>query len=131
MTSPDKSFDLTTAPNGLQILKVHRGTTEAVTVEWLFRAGSRYETPQTNGLAHFNEHMVFKGSERFPTFHDVNNTLSRVGAVNNAFTSAEVTGFWAKVPAEHAKVALDVISDMLTAPKYDDQELERERGVIT
>ncbi len=118
------------AANGLQVLLVPRDTTEAVTVEFLFRAGSRYETPATNGLAHFNEHMVFKGSEKYPTFRDVNDTLTRVGAVNNAFTSSELTGFWAKVPAEHAEVPLDVLSDMLTKPQYDAAELDRERGVI-
>lgn len=123
-------YELSTAPSGLTILKVPRAGTEAVTVSLLYRAGSRYETPQTNGIAHFNEHMVFKGGQKFPTFHEVTQAFDSVGAVNNAFTGAEVTGFWAKVKSDHVPQVLDVISDVLTQTAYDPAELDRERGVI-
>lgn len=123
-------YSVTVAPNGLTILKVPRSGTEAVTVSVLFRAGSRYESPKINGLAHFNEHMVFKGGEKYPTFHEVTQAFDRIGAINNAFTGAEVTGFWAKVRSEYVPEALDVITDTLTKPAYDPKELDRERGVI-
>lgn len=123
-------YSITTAKNGLTILTVPRAGTEAAMVSVLYRAGSRYESPATNGLAHFNEHMVFKGGKKYPTFHEVTQAFDKLGAINNAFTGAEVTGFWAKVRAEHVPQALDVISDTLTAPAYDPAELDKERGVI-
>lgn len=123
-------YSVTTAKNGLTILTVPRAGTEAAMVSMLYRAGSRYEDQRTNGLAHFNEHMVFKGGRKYPTFHEVTQAFDKLGAINNAFTGAEVTGFWAKVRAEHVPQALDVISDTLTSPAYDPTELDKERGVI-
>lgn len=124
------AYSVRKAQNGLTVLKVPRAGTEAVMVSFLFRAGSRYEDTTTNGLAHFNEHMAFKGGEKFPDFGSVSQAFDRIGAINNAFTGAEVTGFWAKVRAEHAPQALDVLSDVLTKTAYDPAELDKERGVI-
>lgn len=124
------SFKLQTLPNGLQVMLVPREATEAVTVEYFFRAGSRYETPDINGLAHFTEHMVFKGSEHFPTFSDVNHAINSVGGNFNAYTGGEVMGFYVKLGAEKVEIALDVLSSILTTPKLDKDELDRERGVI-
>ena len=121
---------LHTASNGLQVLMVPREGTEAVTVEFMFRGGSRYETPAENGLAHFNEHMAFKGGQRFPNHQAVSEAFDRIGAINNAFTSQEIVAYWAKAPAAHVREVADVISDMLTAPLYEQDALDRERGVI-
>lgn len=125
-----KPYTLQTTGNGLEVLTVPRSGTEAVTVQFLFRGGSRYEDKRTNGLAHFNEHMAFKGSKRYSDFRAVSEAFDRIGAINNAFTGPEVVGYWAKTPAEHALSALDVLSDMLTTPRYDADALNRERGVI-
>lgn len=121
---------LKTLPSGLQVLKVPRAGTEAVTASFLFRAGSRYETTRTNGLAHFNEHMAFKGGKRYPDYQAVTHAFDKIGAVSNAFTGAEVTGFWGKVRAAHVLDVVDVFSDVLTATAYDPTELNKERGVI-
>lgn len=124
------SYDLSTAPNGLHIVQVPRPATEAVTVQFFFRAGSRYETPATNGLAHFTEHMVFKGGAHYPTFQAVNEAVNQVGGFFNAYTSDDVTAFYVKAAGDKAEVALDVLSDILTEPVYDQAELDKERGVI-
>lgn len=126
----DSPYQLTTAPNGLTVLRVPRPSTEAVTVLFFFRAGARYETKQTNGLAHFTEHMVFKGGERYPTFQKVNDAINQVGGYFNAYTSDEVTAFYVKAAATQVRVALDVLSDILASPLYDQTELDKERGVI-
>ncbi|HEY8109213.1 MAG TPA: pitrilysin family protein [Patescibacteria group bacterium] len=125
-----QAFSTRVLPNGLTIMTVPREGTEAATVSFLFRGGSRYESPETNGLAHFNEHMVFKGGERYPDYRDVRKAFDQVGAVNNAYTGEEITGFWAKTPAAHILNVVDVWSDILTAAKYDPAELDKERGVI-
>ncbi len=127
---PETPYTLTTAPNGMQVMLVPRPSTEAVTVEYFFKAGSRYESPEINGLAHFTEHMVFKGAKHYPTFAAVNTAINQVGGYFNAYTSGEVTAFYVKAAADKAEVALDVLSDILTAPHYDAAELDKERGVI-
>ncbi|MSU76216.1 insulinase family protein [Patescibacteria group bacterium] len=123
-------YSVSTAANGIQILKVPRAGTEAATVSFLFRGGSRYETKETNGLAHFNEHMVFKGGKEYPNFTAVTHAFDKIGAISNAFTGAEVTGFWGKVRSAHIIDVADVFSDVLTGAHYDKKELDRERGVI-
>lgn len=129
--SPDQTpYSITTLPNGLQVLKVPRGGTEAVTASFLFRAGSRYEDQKTNGLAHFNEHMAFKGGKEYPDYKAVTEAFDKIGAISNAFTGSEVTGFWAKTRAASAVTVVDVFSDILTATAYDPKELDKERGVI-
>lgn len=119
-----------THPNGLQTLLVPREGTEAVTVQFFFRAGARYETPEINGLAHFTEHMVFKGGAKYKTAQEVADAINRVGGYTNAYTSHELTSFYVKLAADKAEVALDVLSDYLTQPHFDATELEKERGVI-
>lgn len=127
---PNTPYKLTTAPNGLRVMLVPRAGTEAVTVEYFFKAGSRYESPEINGLAHFTEHMVFKGAKHYPTFASVNTAINQVGGYFNAYTSGEVTAFYVKAAADKAEVALDVLSDILTEPHYETAELDKERGVI-
>jgi predicted Zn-dependent peptidase len=124
------AYSLETLPNGLQVLKVPREGTEAVTASFLFRAGSRYEDKRTNGLAHFNEHMAFKGGKEYPDYKAVTEAFDKIGAISNAFTGSEVTGFWAKSRAANVLTFVDVFSDVLTATAYDPKELDKERGVI-
>ena len=94
------------------------------------RAGSRYETPETNGIAHFAEHMFFKGTERRPTARDISMEIDAIGGEFNAFTGKEYTGYYVKCAAESRDVALDVLVDMLRHSKFDPPEIEREKGVI-
>ncbi len=96
----------------------------------MLAAGSRYETRETNGIAHFAEHMFFKGTERRPTARDIAGEINSIGGEFNAFTGKEYTGYYVKCAAEHRDTALDVLVDMLRNSKFDPEEIEREKGVI-
>ena len=93
-------------------------------------AGSRYETRETNGIAHFTEHMVFKGTERRPTARHIAAEVDAIGGEFNAFTSKEYTGYYVRCAGESREVALDVLVDMLRHSKFEPEEIEREKGVI-
>src|SRR5216117_3204630 len=103
---------------------------QSVTCAIMLAAGSRYETPETNGIAHFAEHMFFKGTERRPTARDISMEIDGIGGEFNAFTSKEYTGYYVKCAAEHRPIATDVLVDMLRRSKFDADEIEREKGVI-
>src|SRR3954462_4102006 len=103
---------------------------QSVTCAIMLAAGSRYETEDTNGIAHFAEHMFFKGTERRATPRDIAGEIDSIGGEFNAFTGKEYTGFYVKCAAEHGPVALDVLGDMLRHSKFDPDEIEREKGVI-
>jgi predicted Zn-dependent peptidase len=119
-----------TLPNGLRVLTADMPQAQSVTCFVMLAAGSRYETRETNGIAHFAEHMFFKGTERRPTARDIAGEIDAVGGEFNAFTSKEFTGYFVRCGAESREVALDVLVDMLRNSKFDEQELEREKGVI-
>jgi predicted Zn-dependent peptidase len=103
---------------------------KSVAVCVMVAAGSRYETRDTNGIAHFAEHMFFKGTERRPTAKDIAAEVDGIGGEFNAFTGKEYTGYYIKCAAEHRELALDVLADQLLASKFDPDEIEREKGVI-
>src|SRR5690242_11500471 len=103
---------------------------QSVTCMLMLAAGSRYETPETNGIAHFSEHMFFKGTERRPTARQIAGEIDAIGGEFNAFTGKEYTAYYVKCAAEHRDVALDVLVDMLRNAKFDADEIEREKGVI-
>ena len=104
---------------------------ESVTVMILVKSGSRYETKQKNGLAHFAEHMFFKGTKKRPTAMDISSLIDGIGGEFNAFTSKEFTGFYIKAAKDHIELCLDVVSDMLLNSLFAKEEIERERNVIT
>src|SRR5262249_41437564 len=81
--------------------------------------GSRYETPDTNGIAHFAEHMFFKGTERRPTARDIGVAIDGIGGEFNAFTGKEYTGYYVRCASEHRAIALDVLTDMLRHSKFE------------
>jgi predicted Zn-dependent peptidase len=105
-------------------------TVQSVTCMVMLAAGSRYETHETNGIAHFAEHMFFKGTERRPTARDIGMEVDGLGGEFNAFTSKEYTGYYVRCAADHRDQALDVLVDMLRNSKFDSEEIEREKGVI-
>jgi predicted Zn-dependent peptidase len=123
-------FQKTTLPNGLRVVTAPMPAAKSVAVMVMIAAGSRYETPSTNGIAHFAEHMFFKGTERRPTARDISAEVEGIGGEFNAFTSKEYTGYYIKCAAEHRTLALDVLSDQLLHSKFDAAEVEREKGVI-
>jgi predicted Zn-dependent peptidase len=116
--------------NGLRIIAVPIKNSPSVTVMSLIEAGSKYENKQNNGISHFLEHMCFKGTEKRPKAIDISREFDSMGAQNNAFTSQEVTGYWAKAHNKHTDKILDIISDMYLHPTFPAADLETEKGVI-
>jgi predicted Zn-dependent peptidase len=116
--------------NGLPIHRIALPGTRALTVLVAFDAGARNERPEENGMAHFLEHLVFKGGEKYPTYKDVNETAERLGGVLNAYTSHDLVAFHLTVRAESAGPAIDLLSDFVGRPRLDAEELDRERGVV-
>jgi predicted Zn-dependent peptidase len=123
-------FNFFTFPNGLRLITVPMEHTESVTVLVLVATGSRYETKEINGISHFLEHMMFKGTTNRPKVTDIGLELDSIGAEYNAFTSKEYTGYYIKCAAEKIDLALDVISDIFQNSKFDAAEIEKEKGVI-
>ena len=123
-------FERHTLPNGLRVLTAPMPQAQSVTCFLMFAAGSRYETRETNGIAHFTEHMVFKGTERRPTARDIAGEVDAIGGEFNAFTSKEYTGYYVRCAAESIDTALDVLVDMIRHSRFDPEEIEREKGVI-
>ncbi len=130
MPYPSFSYHKKVLPSGLRVLSVPLKTTGAVTVLVLVGAGSRYETRKNNGLAHFLEHLFFKGGKRFRDTRAVSEALDAVGADFNAFTSNEYAGYYVRLLAEETELAFDVLSDMLLHARLPEGEIEKERGVI-
>jgi predicted Zn-dependent peptidase len=116
--------------NGLRVVTADMPQVQSVTCMIMLAAGSRYETPDTNGIAHFAEHMFFKGTERRPTAREIGMEVDSLGAEFNAFTSKEYTGYYVKCAADYRDRALDVLVDMLRNSKFEPEEIEREKGVI-
>lgn len=123
-------YQKTTLSNGLRIVTQSLNNTKSVTVLILVGAGSRYEKKETNGLAHFLEHMFFKGAKKYKNTKEVSEAIDGVGGDFNAFTGKEYVGYYVKVADRHVDVALDVLSDMLLHATFDPEEIDRERGVI-
>ena len=123
-------FERHTLANGVRVLTAPMPQAQSVACFVMLAAGSRYETRDTNGIAHFAEHMFFKGTERRPTARDIAGEVDAIGGEFNAFTSKEYTGFYVKCAAENRDTALDVLVDMLRHSKFDAGEIEREKGVI-
>jgi predicted Zn-dependent peptidase len=119
-----------TAPNGLPIHRVSLDGTRATTILVAFDAGARTERPEENGMAHFLEHLVFKGGEVYDDYRKVNETAERMGGVLNAYTSHDLVAFHITVRAQAAMEAIDLLTDFVGRPKIDAAELDRERGVV-
>ncbi|MFH1145704.1 MAG: pitrilysin family protein [bacterium] len=103
---------------------------KTVTVLVMVKVGSRFEAEKLAGVAHFLEHMLFKGNKKYPTTHDLSATLDAVGADFNAFTWKEHTGYYVKLASEHLPLAIDVVSQMLLTSKLEQKEMNKEREVI-
>src|SRR3954468_12669230 len=118
------------APNGLPVHRVALEGTRATTLLVAFDAGARTERPEENGMAHFLEHLVFKGGQVYDDYRKVNETAERMGGSLNAYTSHDLVAFHITVRAEAAMEALDLLSDFVGRPKIDTGELDKERGVV-
>ena len=124
------TFERHVLDNGLRVLTANLPHAQSVTCMVMLAAGSRYETAETNGIAHFSEHMFFKGTERRPSARLIAGEIDSIGGEFNAFTGKEYTGYYIKCAAEHRDLALDVLVDMLRNSRFEGEEIEREKGVI-
>ena len=124
------TFERTTLSNGTRVLTANLPHAQSVSCFLMLAAGSRYERREESGIAHFAEHMFFKGTERRPTARDIATEIDAIGGEFNAFTGKELTGYYVKCAAETRDVALDVLVDMLRNSRFDADEIEREKGVI-
>ncbi len=125
-----KPYEKITLGNGLRIVLVPQPSNLAATILVLVEAGSKYETKNINGLSHFLEHMCFKGTTKRPKPIDIAGEFDGMGALYNAFTSQEYTGYYAKVESRQIHRALDLIADMYMNPLLPKEEIEKEKGVI-
>jgi predicted Zn-dependent peptidase len=123
-------YERHTLSNGLRVLTAPLDHAKSVACYIMLAAGSRYENASNRGIAHFAEHMFFKGTERRPTARDLSMEVDTIGGEFNAFTSKEYTGYYIRCAGEQRDTALDVLVDMLRNSKFDAEELEREKGVI-
>lgn len=124
------AFNKTILPNGLTVVTAPKSGTQAATVLMFIKVGSRYETARQAGLAHFLEHVIFKGTKKRPSTLHISRELDSVGAEYNAFTGKEYTGVYAKVDKQHIELAVDVVTDMVYNATFDVEELEKEKGVV-
>ncbi|CAM8991201.1 unnamed protein product [Rhodiola kirilowii] len=120
---------ITTLPNGLRVATESNLAAKTATVGVWIDAGSRFETEETNGTAHFLEHMIFKGTER-RTARELEEEIENMGGHLNAYTSREQTTYYAKVLDKDVGKALDILSDILQNSKFDEARISRERDVI-
>lgn len=122
-------INLTTLSNGLKIVTVERPQTETVSLGIWTNTGSAYETPENNGISHFIEHMVFKGTEK-RDFKAISEDIENVGGATNAYTSREVTSFYAKMLKQDLELAIDVLADFVMAPTFPSSEMDKEKEVV-
>lgn len=123
--------EIHTLENGLQVVFIDTKTFPTITTLLLVGAGSRYENEKNNGVAHFFEHMAFKGSKKYPNSFVISSTIEGKGGIFNAFTSKDHTGYWIKSTSEHFPTVIDVLSDMVLNSTLSTEEIEREKGVIS
>ena len=123
------SVNLTSLSNGFRIVSEHMPGLESASIGVWVLAGARHEAQAQNGIAHFLEHMAFKGTEGRSALQ-IAEAIEDVGGFINAYTSREVTAYYARVLKNDVPLALDVIADILRNPVFDEVEIETERGVI-
>ncbi len=129
MASETRDIQKHVLPNGLVVITETMPHVRSVSVGVWVRNGSRREVPEENGLAHFMEHMVFKGTER-RSAEAIAREMDSVGGMLDAFTSKEQICFNAKILDEHLPIAFDVIADLVLRPKFDSEDVKKERQVV-
>ena len=127
MTAPPIVRDV--LPNGLRLLTERMPHVRSVSIGvWLAR-GSRHESLEQSGIAHFVEHMLFKGTAT-RSAEDIAQTIDSIGGQMDAFTSKEYAGYYLKVLDEHVPLAVDVLSDIVMRPAFAEADIEREKKVV-
>jgi predicted Zn-dependent peptidase len=127
---PDINYNKIVFPNGLRYIFIPESQSLATTVLVLVAAGSEYETKETSGISHFLEHLCFKGTTKRPKSGIIASELDTLGAEYNAFTSNEMTGYYAKAANNNFEKILEIVADLYMNPIIDQSEMDKERGVI-
>lgn len=122
-------YEKYTLPNGLRLILVPMAGVSSVATAVMVGVGSRYETPAINGVSHFLEHMVFKGTKKYPTTEDVN-VIERVGGLQNAYTDIDITNYHNKVLSTDWELALEINKELATKPLLEQKHIDKERDVI-
>ena len=123
-------FERTVLPNGLRVVTSTLPHTNAVSINFLFGAGSRYETDDIAGASHLFEHMLFKGTERRPTPREISEVVEGVGGTLNAFTDRELTGYWCRLAKPHYRAGIDLLADMVQNALFRDEDIAKEKQVV-
>lgn len=124
------NYKIQNLPNKLKTLVVEDASSPSVAILLLVGVGSRYEGDKVNGVAHFVEHTIFKGTEKRKNSAEIGMEVETLGARMNAFTAQDYTGYYIKAPKEHFGQCLEVLADMFLNSKFEEREIEKERGVI-
>jgi predicted Zn-dependent peptidase len=123
-------FERTALPAGPRVISARLPGARSVSIAAYVLAGSRLETPEQAGVAHFMEHITFKGTERFPSTRAISEAIEGVGGSFNAATDRESTVYWVRVPRREATRAMDVLGELIVRPRLDEHEIDGERTVI-
>ena len=124
-------YQKTTLDNGLRVLTSAMPHTRSASILIFYKVGARYEPKEISGISHYIEHMLFKGTHKRPTAQEISEAIEGLGGSLNAATGREYTSYSAIVPSQHFALALDVLTDMLRNSRFDEEEVEHERAVIT
>ncbi len=123
-------FQRTALPDGPRVISARLPEARSVSIAAYVLAGSRLETPEEVGVAHFMEHITFKGTAGYPTARAISEAIEGVGGSFNAATDRESTVYWVRVPRREARRAMDVLGELIVRPTLDDGEIDHERTVI-
>ena len=123
-------FERTALPAGPRVISARLPGARSVSIAAYVLAGSRLETPAEAGVAHFMEHITFKGTERFPSTRAISEAIEGVGGSFNAATDRESTVYWVRVPRRQVTRAMDVLGELIVRPNLDEKEIDGERTVI-
>jgi predicted Zn-dependent peptidase len=122
-------YEKTALPNGVRLILVPMNGVNSVATSVMVAVGSRYETAPISGISHFLEHMVFKGTEKYPTTEEVN-TIERAGGLQNAYTDIDITNYHNKVLATDWELALEINKELAIKPRLEQKYVDKERDVI-
>lgn len=125
-----KNYKKALLSNGVPLISIPVKGARTTTVLVIFKTGSRNETQTTSGLSHFLEHMFFKGTDKRPDVLHLSSAMDALGGEYNAFTAKEFTGYWFKVARGKTAAALEILGDILFNSRFEDGEIEKEKGVI-
>ena len=117
-------------PNGLTVIEVPSSDAESVVVDFFVKTGSRSETEKENGISHFLEHFLFKGTKKYPSALEISTMIDSIGGEMNANTGKEHTQYYIKAASKFLPMIFEMLTDMVQNPLLNEEELEREKGVI-